>query len=135
MPSKPTTDYRLLTTSLLIYCLAALLFPTAISASPAPLSLEKPQTFSITDIADVIAAVILNLFAIAAVLLFLYLIWGGIQYVTSGGQKDQITAAHSRITAALIGLSIIASGYAVMLLVNYFFGLDIFGNITLPKGF
>ncbi|HQM15694.1 MAG TPA: hypothetical protein PLM16_00595 [Candidatus Woesebacteria bacterium] len=54
---------------------------------------------------------------IAAVLVFLYLIMGGIEWITSGGDKGQTEKARNKITAAIIGLIILAASYALLQLV------------------
>ena len=53
------------------------------------------------------------------------LVWGGIQWIMSGGDKAKTEEARNRITAALVGLAIVASAWAIMKLVEYFFGLNI----------
>lgn len=63
---------------------------------------------------------------IAAILTFVYLIWGGIQWITSGGDKSANEAARNRITAALIGLAIVAAAWALMSVVGYFLGVNPF---------
>jgi hypothetical protein len=89
--------------------------------------------FSITDIGVFIAALVQLLFAIAGVLVFAYLIWGGIQWITSGGDKTATQAARDRITAALVGLAIIAIAYALTRLLGAFFGINFTSfNITKP---
>ena len=69
---------------------------------------------------------------VAAILTFAYLIWGGIQWITSGGDKAQYEAARGRITSALIGLAIVVAAYALMELVGHFFGVDVF-HFTIPS--
>ncbi len=64
---------------------------------------------------------------IAALLVFLYLIMGGIEYITSGGEKGKTEAARNKITAAIVGLVILAASYAILTLVLRFLGL---GDLT-----
>lgn len=63
--------------------------------------------------------------AIAALVAFAFLVWGGIQWITSGGDKNQYEAARNRITYALVGLAIVAAAWAVMQLISKFVGVDI----------
>ena len=65
---------------------------------------------------------------IAGVLTFAYLIWGGIQWITSGGDKAAYEEARGRITAALIGLGIVAAAWAVMWIIGNFFGINVLGE-------
>lgn len=112
----------------------------ALNAAPAFAStftdLRVPTTaitqFSITSIGQFIGAVLSLLFIIAGVLVFVYLVWGGLQWLTSGGDKGATQAARDRITAALVGLAIIAIAYALVRLVQYFFGVQIIGDGAVP---
>ena len=79
---------------------------------------------SITITGLVSAAVVLIL-VIAALVFFFMLIFGGIKYITSGGDKAQTEAARGTITAALIGLVIVFSAWAIITLINTFFAIDI----------
>ena len=73
---------------------------------------------------------------VAALIFFFMLIFGGIKYITSGGDKGKTQEARDRITAALVGLAVVASAWAIMLIISYFFGIDILsGNITPPKAY
>ncbi len=62
---------------------------------------------------------------LAGLLLFIYLVWGGIEWLTSGGDKGKIENARNKITNALIGVAIIAASYAVWTLALTFFGIDL----------
>ena len=78
-------------------------------------------------IANGITAVII----LAALLTFAYLVYGGIEWLTSGGDKEKYESARNRITAAVIGLAIVIAAYAVMQLIAYFFAFDI-SNLQIP---
>lgn len=80
----------------------------------------------ITSIGRLIEAFIGGALLIAGLLVFAYLILGGIQWITSGGDKGKTEAARNKITAALVGLAIVASSYALMQVVAYFFGINVF---------
>lgn len=65
------------------------------------------------------------LFIFAFLLTFLYFIMGGIQWLTSGGDKTQLEQARNKITNAIVGLIIIAAAYAIFTLVGQFLGIDV----------
>jgi len=94
---------------------------------------EDVTGFRIQDIGQFIGAILTLIFIIAGVLVFVYIVWGGIQWLTSGGDSGKAEEARNRITAALIGLAIIAIAYALVRLISYFFGVTIVGDETLPK--
>ncbi|MBU1104296.1 hypothetical protein L6255_04040 [Candidatus Parcubacteria bacterium] len=73
------------------------------------------------------------LFALGGILMLVFLIMGGIRYITSGGDKLQAQGARDMITNALIGIIIIAASYAIATLLNSLFGIDIFNaTISIP---
>ena len=65
------------------------------------------------------------LLGFAGVLAFIYLLWGGIQWITAGGDKDALDKARKRITQALIGLSIVFSAYAILYIIRVLFNIDL----------
>jgi hypothetical protein len=100
------------------------------------LSIGKPENVAITNIGTLIQGMVQGAIVISAILVFAYLIWGGVQWITSGGDKGKTQEARDRITAALVGLAVVASAWAVMLIISYFFGINILdGNITPPKAY
>jgi hypothetical protein len=60
---------------------------------------------------------------LASVLVLFYLLWGGIEWITSGGDKGKTEAARNKITSAIIGLIILASSAAVVMLIQRFLGV------------
>jgi hypothetical protein len=68
---------------------------------------------------------------IAALVFFFILVIGGIRWIASGGDKAQTETARNQITAALVGLVIVFAAWAIVQLVNTFFGINIF-ELTLP---
>lgn len=72
-------------------------------------------------------------FALVAggIIFFFMLLWGGVQWIMSGGDKGQTEAARNRITAALVGLVIIFSAWAIASLIKAFFNIDIINPGTL----
>jgi len=64
----------------------------------------------------------------ATLLALLFLILGGIQWITSGGNKEKLQAAQKKIMYAVIGLVISLSAF---LIINFFgdlFGIKFFGS-------
>jgi len=60
-----------------------------------------------TGINKILGGVFIGLFLIAILLTLIYLIWGGIDFITSSGDKNKIHAAREKITFAIIGLVIV----------------------------
>jgi len=83
------------------------------------------------ELPQIIAGLIKLTLVIAAIVFFFILVIGGIQWIASGGDKAQTEAARNRITAALVGLVIVFAAWAIIALINTFFGINIF-SLTLP---
>ena len=62
----------------------------------------------------------------ATIIALLFLIYGGIRWIASGGDKAQTEGARSQITAALVGLVIVFAAWAIIEMINLFFGINIF---------
>jgi len=82
-------------------------------------------------VGGLISGIIGLVFIIGFLLTLAYFLTGGIQWITSQGDKNALESARSKITNALIGLVIVASTYAVFKLVGNFFGIDL-PNIKIP---
>lgn len=103
----------------------------------ADLTVPQPPGIRITDVGQLISAVVGTLLILAALMAFLYLILGGIQWITSGGDKTHMETARNKITHAIVGLIIVGAAWAVMILVQNFLGISVIGSqgINLPKPF
>jgi len=81
--------------------------------------------FGYSNLGNFISNMISFAIIIASIAFAAFLIMGGFQYLTSGGDKTKTEEARSRITNALIGLAIVTASWAVWKIVVYFFGIDI----------
>ena len=87
----------------------------------------------VPDIIVVIRAIIRFILIVAFVLAFIFLLIGGIRWITAGGDEKGVAGARGMITSALIGLVIVLVAYAIIRLVETFFGFDIItGGVTVP---
>lgn len=84
--------------------------------------ISKPRGFA-ADAGVVINAVLGFVMVLASLLLLMYLVWGGIEWITSGGDKGKTEGARNKITAAVVGIIILAASYAIFGLVLNFLGL------------
>ncbi len=82
-----------------------------------------PETF-FKDISDFINRLLTMVIALAALLAFVYLIWGAVNWITSGGDKGKIDAARQKMIAAVIGLIIVAASYAILSIALKFLGIN-----------
>lgn len=80
------------------------------------------------SLGSVITTAISVVMGIGAILTFLYLIWGGIEWITSGGEKSKAEQARTKITTAVIGLIVLAASYALLKLVLEVLGFSSLSN-------
>jgi hypothetical protein len=82
----------------------------------------------ITDPGRLISSFVSGAIVFALILVLFYLILGGIQWITSGGDKGKTEAARNKITSAVVGLAIVAAAWAIFTVIGYLFGVDIAGS-------
>ncbi len=85
-------------------------------------------------IGGIVSGLIRLVLVIAALVFFFILVIGGIRWIASGGDKANTEAARNQITAALVGLVIVFAAWAIVQLINVFFGINIFELTIIPAG-
>jgi threonine/homoserine/homoserine lactone efflux protein len=82
---------------------------------------------------NVLGTFISLFFVIAAIIAVIYLVYGGIKYITSRGDKTEVENARNQIIAAIVGLILV---FLAFFLINFVLGFLIPGfnisNITIP---
>lgn len=76
------------------------------------------------EVSAIVAALINLALVIAVVVCFFFLIFGGIKWITAGGDKEAMLSAQKTITAAIVGIVIVFSVWAILNVVRYFFGIE-----------
>lgn len=99
----------------------------------AQIQIIKPQNAGYNTISDFINAGVRLAFIIGLIGVLAMLVWGAVEWIFSGGGKDQIDAARKRIINALIGLAILAIAFAIVVLAGQFIGIDLLKNFTIPS--
>jgi hypothetical protein len=103
-------------------------------AADPEITINQPGNIKISDVGQLISALVGTLLILAGLLAFFFLILGGIQWITSGGDKAGMEAARNKITHAIVGLIIVGAAWAVMILVQNFLGVSIIGGtLSFPK--
>jgi len=92
-------------------------------------SLAFPD-FQITSVGDLISKLLKDyIYYIAAIILLVYLIMGGIQLMLSRGDPKAMQSAQGKITNALIGFVIVIFAYVIVKLIGQIFGIEAFGTL------
>ncbi len=84
------------------------------------------------NLGGMIGAIVTFILIVAVLVALFFLIWGGIKWITSGGDKGKVDAARQTITAAIVGLVIAFLAFFILQVALGFFGLSL-TNLTLPK--
>jgi len=85
-------------------------------------------------IPNIVSGAIQLILVISALIAFIFLIVGGIRWITSGGDKEKTAGAQKTLTSALVGLVIVFAAWAIMSLIGKFFGIEIFKLVITPVG-
>ncbi|MEN8253603.1 MAG: hypothetical protein ABFQ62_04480 [Patescibacteria group bacterium] len=90
---------------------------------------DLPGSTNITDtdagFSVFIGQILTALFAIVGLILLIYLLWGAIDWITSGGDSGKVSNARNKMTQAVIGLIVFASVFAIIMLVQSAFDLEL----------
>lgn len=68
--------------------------------------------------------------AIAVVVMFL---WGTVELILSGGDKEKVASAQKRITYSLIGLALLSLTFVIMAVIGQVLAIDLLGNFNIPS--
>ena len=101
----------------------ALLTVNPVLAQETEVKVEVPDAFDIS-VGDLLTTLLNLVLVIAAILVFAYLIWGGLEWITSGGDKSKTESARNKITAAIVGLVVLVASYAILQLVLQILGIQ-----------
>ena len=84
------------------------------------------------NIVSIIGTVVSFLFVIAIIAAFIFLLYGGLRWIVSGGDKGKVEEARNTIIAAVIGLIVIFLAYIILNVVLNLFGMSI-SELRLPS--
>lgn len=91
-------------------------------------SVDGLPTSESTSLSSLIQLVVTFMFIGASILALFFLIWGGIQWIVSGGDKTAVEAARKRVTYSLLGLIVVFFSYFIVNLIGNFFGVKLLGT-------
>ena len=66
---------------------------------------------------------------LGGVAFIIFLIWGGIEYLTAGGDKTRVETAQKMISNAIIGLAILVGSYAIAYFIESAFKINILAPV------
>lgn len=98
--------------------------PATLAYAILPGDVGLPAFNSLGDIVSKIVPPIVSLAGLAA---FFFLVFGGLRYLSSGGDEKAITEAKKIITNALLGLLIVFVAFWAIRIIETVLGLNITG--------
>ncbi|MDD2822583.1 MAG: hypothetical protein PHQ59_00745 [Candidatus Daviesbacteria bacterium] len=76
---------------------------------------------------SVLTSSIILIYQVAIVLFVFMIVFGALQWIISGGEKEKIAAAQGRITNAVIGLVILGLAWVIVSVLGNFTGIKVGG--------
>lgn len=92
------------------------------------IDIQTPATqgnfFGYTCVANLVSNLASLALTAGGIIFFVLLVWGGLEWLTSGGDKGKTETAQKRISSALIGLVILVTSWALYQLVLSVLGIN-----------
>jgi hypothetical protein len=98
-------------------------------ALPAPPYSEPPEgvpsdVVQLRDLESIFARILLILLGLATLLAFIFIVVGGLKFITSGGDPKEVEAAKKSLTYAIGGLILVASAYLIIHIIGVVTGAN-----------
>lgn len=84
------------------------------------------ETAASSNFGGFISRVFNIVLVIATIAVLFYLVMGGLEWLTSGGDKSKTESARNKITQAIVGLVILVGSWAILLFVQQLLGIGVF---------
>lgn len=85
----------------------------------------NPNAVPFTNLGSLIGNLLQLVYYVAGLFFFIYFLIGGLQWITSGGDKGGVQAARDKIVNAVIGLILVVAAYAITLIIETVLGIKI----------
>ena len=85
---------------------------------PGSENVNPDQGFSL-----LIGGIMSTVMIIAALMVLLNMIWGAIEWITSGGDSSKVEKARNKITQSILGIIVLSATTAIFMFVQNFLGI------------
>ena len=90
-------------------------------------------TFGAQNFGGIIGAIINFLFVVAVIIAVIYLLYGGIKWIMSRGDKSQVEEARNHIVAAVVGLIVVFLAFFIInIILSLFLNTNV-QNLKIPS--
>ncbi len=86
-------------------------------------SIEGPLK-GINTVGDLVNTLMNFLVPLAGIIFLLVLIWGGYDFMMSGGNPEKLKSAQAKITTGVIGFILLVLAYLIVRIISFIFGLE-----------
>lgn len=87
------------------------------------------------DLVGIIFGNVITLFfAVGAIGFTIMIVWGAVDWILSGGDKEKVSGARKRITQAIVGLVILSLTFTIMLVAGQILSINAlqYGDFRIP---
>lgn len=81
---------------------------------------------------NIIVNVVNILFTIGGLGVVIYFVWGAVDWIFSGGDKEKVANARKKMTHALIGLALLSLSFVLINILGEVIGFNPLGNLQFP---
>ncbi len=85
--------------------------------------IKGPLDSGINTLGDVVNRLLIVIVPLGGLILFLVLIWGGYDFLLSGGNPERVKKGKAKITTGLIGFFLLIMAYLITKVISQIFGL------------
>ncbi|MCH8821223.1 hypothetical protein IID23_01745 [Patescibacteria group bacterium] len=94
--------------------------------------IDDPLQGKFTSLGQIVSTLLPAILILGGMVALLFLIWGGIRYMTAQGDPKSISAARGTIVSAIIGLVLLSSVLVILAIIEGVFKIKILGSIVAP---
>lgn len=88
----------------------------------------KNDTTGASGISAFLSNLIALFYSMAAIAVVFMLVWGAFEWLTSGGNKEQLEKARNRIISAMVAILLFAAIFAILNVLGVFTGFEFFAK-------
>ena len=77
-----------------------------------------------TPVGDILRNITILFFTVGSIGFIIMILWGAVDWILSGGDKEKIAGARKRITTAIVGLVILSLSFVIMLVAGQILGFN-----------
>lgn len=91
-----------------------------------------PNASADTLLETVIQNALMLIFTIGAIAVVIFVVWGALDWIMAGGDKDKLAAARKKITQSLIGLVLLALSAVIITVIGEIVGFNPLKELQIP---